>query len=92
MGLSSTRLWSVYIVECADGSLYTGCSNDLTKRLLQHNTGQGAKYTHHRGPVMLRYTETVSNRSEALKREIAIKKLSRKQKLQLILTQSAELE
>lgn len=80
----------MYIVECADGSLYTGCSNDLSKRLLQHNTGKGAKYTHHRSPVVLRYTETVSNRSEALKRELAIKKLSRKQKLRLILTQSAE--
>lgn len=90
MELLSNRLWSVYIVECADGSLYTGCSNDLSKRLLQHNTGKGAKYTHHRCPVLLRYSETVNNRSEALKREIAIKKLSRKQKLRLILTQSAE--
>lgn len=76
--------WFVYIVECADTSLYTGCTNNLPKRIDHHNTGKGAKYTQSHGPVELRYVEALKDRSAALKREIAIKKLSRKQKLELI--------
>lgn len=75
----------VYILECNDGSLYTGITKDLTKRLNEHNTkDSGAKYTKARRPVNLIYEETSENRSTASKREYEIKKLSRLKKLQLI--------
>ncbi|MDO6827000.1 GIY-YIG nuclease family protein [Poseidonibacter sp. 1_MG-2023] len=75
----------VYILECNDGSLYTGITKDLTKRLDEHNTkDSGAKYTKARRPVKLIYEETSENRSTASKREYEIKKLSRLKKLQLI--------
>ena len=75
----------VYILECSDGSLYTGITTDLTKRLDEHNTkNTGAKYTKARRPVKLIYQETSENRSTASKREYAIKKLTRVKKLQLI--------
>ena len=75
----------VYILECNDGSLYTGITKDLTKRLNEHNTkDSGAKYTKARRPVKLIYEETSENRSTASKREYEIKKLSRLKKLQLI--------
>lgn len=77
--------WLVYILECSDKTLYTGITNDLEKRLVQHNHGQeAAKYTRARRPVKCIYTETCKNRSEATKREFAIKKLSRTEKLILI--------
>ena len=70
--------WVVYILECSDKTLYTGITNNLDKRLAQHNTGtEGAKYTRARRPVKCVYNEKQSNRSEATKRELAIKKLSR---------------
>jgi putative endonuclease len=75
--------WFVYIVECRDGSLYTGITNDLVKRLAAHNAGTGAKYTAPRRPVRLRYQETVADRSSASQREAAIKKLGRPAKLTL---------
>lgn len=78
----------VYIVRCADQSLYTGYATDVEKRLREHNgdTPQavGAKYTRGRGPVVLVYKETCTSRSEALKREYAIKQLPRSKKLLLI--------
>ncbi len=74
----------VYIVQCADGTLYTGWTNDLDRRLAAHNSGTGAKYTKSRRPVKLVYHEVFENKSEALKREAAIKKLSRAEKMQLI--------
>ena len=73
-----------YMLECADGTLYTGWTNDLQKRLAAHNTGQGAKYTRSRRPVCLVYAEVHEDRKEAMRREAAIKRLSRKQKLLLI--------
>ena len=73
----------VYILRCADDTLYTGWTTDLEKRLHAHNQKQGAKYTKARLPVELLYSETCSNKSEALKREAEIKKLSRQQKLLL---------
>ena len=77
--------WLVYILECSDNTLYTGITNDLEKRLEQHNHGKdGAKYTRVRRPVKCVYTETQENRSEATKREFAIKKISRVEKLKLI--------
>lgn len=77
--------WLVYILECSDSTLYTGITNDLEKRLEQHNNGKdGAKYTRVRRPVKCVYTELQGNRSEATKREFAIKKTSRVEKLKLI--------
>lgn len=71
----------VYIVECADKTLYTGCTNDLEKRIHSHNFSvTGAKYTRARRPVRLVYTEVTRGKKRALKREAAIKKLSRKEK------------
>ncbi len=72
-----------YILRCADGSLYTGWTNDLQKRISLHNAGKGAKYTKARRPVTLFYFETFSTREEAMRREAAIKRLSRAQKLAL---------
>ncbi|MCC6140860.1 MAG: GIY-YIG nuclease family protein [Nitrospira sp.] len=77
-------MWIVYIVECADRSLYTGMTNDLTQRMAAHETGKGAKYTKHRRPLTLRYTETAESKGEALRREAAIKALTRTAKLALI--------
>ena len=77
--------WCVYILECNDRTLYTGVTNNIENRLHQHNHGQvGAKYTRARRPVKLVYTESQKNKSEAMKREHAIKKLSRTEKLILI--------
>lgn len=78
------KLWHVYILRCADDTLYTGITNDLENRLKQHGLKKGAKYTSPRLPVRLVWSESVSDKSTALKREIAIKKLNRSRKLQLI--------
>ena len=73
-----------YIVRCRDGSLYTGWTVDLEERLQAHNAGFGAKYTRSRRPVSLVYYETYETKTEAMKREYAIKQLSRQEKLKLI--------
>ena len=73
-------MWYVYIVRCADRTLYTGVARDLSARLAAHNAGRGAKYTRARLPVKLIYQETVADRSAALRREHAIKRLSRTEK------------
>lgn len=73
-----------YIVECSDHTLYTGWTNDLEKRIQAHNDGKGAKYTKTRRPVRLVYFETFSTKEEAMSREYRIKRLSRKEKEQLI--------
>lgn len=73
-----------YILRCNDGSLYTGWTNDLEKRLGDHNAGKGAKYTKGRRPVELAYYETYETREEAMKREYAIKHLTREQKMNLL--------
>lgn len=73
-----------YMVRCSDGTLYTGWTNDIEKRLEAHNQGQGAKYTRGRAPVDLVYLETFDTKQEAMKREAAIKKLPKKDKLRLI--------
>ncbi len=79
------KKWYVYIVECADGSLYTGITTDVHRRILEHNYGmKAAKYTRSRRPVKLVYRKEVSNRSEASKEEARIKKLTRARKLELI--------
>lgn len=74
----------VYILRCRDGSLYTGWTVDLEKRLFQHNQGSGAKYTRSRRPVSLVHWEEYDTKEEALKREYRIKKLTRMKKLALI--------
>lgn len=75
----------VYILLCKDGTLYTGSTNDIEKRVHTHNTSKtGAKYTKSRRPVKLVYSEEFENKSEALKREAAIKKLSKVEKLHLV--------
>lgn len=75
--------WTVYILECADQTLYTGITNDLERRIAEHNAGSGAKYTKGRGPVQVVYRESCENRSAASKRELQIKALSRAEKLLL---------
>ena len=75
--------WMVYMLECADKSLYTGITNDLVRRMAEHEAGKGAKYTKGRGPFRLVYSETCQGRAEASRRETAIKSLARAKKLQL---------
>ncbi|WP_251521097.1 MULTISPECIES: GIY-YIG nuclease family protein [Staphylococcus] len=74
----------IYIVRCNDNSLYTGYAKDVSQRIMKHNEGKGAKYTKTRRPVELVYQEMYGTKSEALKREIEIKRYSRKEKLKLI--------
>ncbi len=76
-----------YIVECADGTYYTGWTVDPEKRVAMHNKGRGARYTRTRGPVKLVYVEEVPDRKMAMKRELAIKRLTRDAKGKLIRTQ-----
>lgn len=73
-----------YIVRCSDGSLYTGWTTDLKKRVAAHNAGKGAKYTKSRRPVKLVYAESFGTKEEAMKREYAVKHMSRQKKLKLI--------
>jgi putative endonuclease len=73
-----------YILQCADGTFYTGWTTDPERRVAQHNKGIGAKYTSARRPVKLVYLETLSTRTEAMKRELAIKKMKRMHKNKLI--------
>ncbi|MDY6038789.1 MAG: GIY-YIG nuclease family protein [Eubacterium sp.] len=75
----------VYMLRCADGSLYTGWTNDLDKRLKAHNSAKGAKYTKSRLPVELVYYEEYEDKRKALSREAAIKKLNKNAKEQLII-------
>jgi len=76
--------WTVYIVKCSDKTFYTGITNNIKLRLETHNSGKGAKYTKNRLPVILVYLERVDDKSNALKREMEIKKLNRSQKINLI--------
>ncbi len=77
--------WFVYILTCSDGTLYTGVTTDLVRRVEEHNhSPKGAKYTHVRRPVLLSYSESYEDRSSACVREAAIKKLSREEKQALV--------
>jgi len=76
--------WKLYILRCGDGSLYTGITTDVEKRLEAHRSGKGAKYTRGRGPLELVYREECGTHSDALKRELEIKALPRDEKLKLI--------
>jgi predicted GIY-YIG superfamily endonuclease len=81
---SESRSWWVYILRCGDGTLYTGIALDVPARLAQHRAGTGARYTRGREPLELVYQEASPSRSAATRREAAIKRCSRRQKLQLI--------
>ena len=76
--------WYVYMLRCGDGSLYTGSTTDVERRLREHQGGTGARYTRSRPPVTLAYAEEAPDRSAAQRREAAIKKMPRAQKLKLI--------
>ena len=81
---SHAKVWCVYILECSDGSYYTGITNDLNKRVLKHNSGTGARYTRSRLPVKVVAHFIVDNRSSALKLESLLKKKTRRQKALII--------
>ena len=76
-------MYYIYILKCKDGTLYTGITNDLERRMAEHEAGRGAKYTKGRGPLQLVYQEICGDRGTASKREIEIKSLDRKSKLLL---------
>ncbi len=82
------KKWYVYILRCRDDTLYTGMTDDLEKRLAAHNAGKGAKYTRGRGPVTMVYHEVYEIATDARKREYRIKRLTRLEKLNLILSKS----
>jgi predicted GIY-YIG superfamily endonuclease len=84
MARRSAEIWFVYVLRCADGTLYTGITKDVARRTQQHNDGTAARYTRSRRPVKLVYREPQHSQSLALKREAAIKNLTRRQKLALI--------
>lgn len=86
------RQWVVYILECKDGTLYTGITDRLEHRLAAHRAGKGAKYTKGRSPLILRYLEDCPDRSAALRREIQIKQLSKTEKWELCKTAPKSLE
>jgi len=76
--------WYAYVVRCNDDTLYTGCTNDLKKREILHNTGKGARYTRNRRPVRVVYTEEFTSKGKALSREYEIKQMTREEKEELI--------
>ena len=76
--------WKLYIIRCGDGTLYTGITVDVAHRFQMHQTGKGAKYTRGRGPLELKYVEECGSHSEALQRELAVKRLTRQEKMELI--------
>ena len=84
------KKWVVYILQCKDDTLYTGSTDHLERRLQMHRSGKGAKYTRGRGPLTLRYVESCTDRSHALRREHAIKSLTRQEKLALCAGFAAE--
>ena len=77
-------VWTVYVLRCRTGQLYTGCTTDLERRIREHNSGTGSRFTRSRLPVTLVYKEEVEGRSEALRRELAIKAMKRSEKLLLV--------
>ena len=87
-GAKKTGGWLLYILKCCDGSLYTGITNDIPRRVGQHNAGTASRYTRSRLPVELIYKERCRNKSGALKKECRIKDLTRKEKEEYINTKS----
>ena len=84
--------WHVYILRCRDGSLYTGCTNDIDARIAAHNAGKGAKYTASRRPVQLVYTESLESKSAVMKRELHIKRWTKAKKEALLAGSRRKLE
>lgn len=78
------KIWYLYILQCRDGTLYTGITDDVSRRLEQHNSGKGAKYTRGRGPLKLIYQERCGTHGDALRREIQIKRMTRQEKLRIV--------
>ena len=78
------RNWFVYILNCSDGTLYTGITNDLDRRIKAHNAGTASKYTRVRRPVSIVYSEEVETKGDALRRELQIKRLTRSEKMAII--------
>lgn len=78
------KTWKLYMLRCGDGTLYTGITTDTDRRLEEHRSGKGAKYTRGRGPLELVYSEDCGDKSTALKRELEIKALTREEKVNLI--------
>ena len=78
------EIWYLYVLRCGDGSLYTGITTDVERRLEAHRTGKGAKYTRGRGPLELVYREECGNHSQALKRECQIKAMDRRKKEMMV--------
>ena len=78
------KKWYLYVLRCGDGTLYTGITTDVQARFAQHQAGKGAKYTRGRGPLEVVYTEECEDHSAALKRELAVKALSREEKETMI--------
>ena len=81
--------WTVYLVECRDGSLYAGCTTDMDRRVAQHNAGRGGAYTRSRRPVVVRYARPCASESEAKRAEAVLKSWPRSRKLALCLASSA---
>ncbi len=84
MAETTNKAWFLYLVQCADGSFYTGITNNVTRRCQQHNAGTASRYTRSRLPVELIYQESHTSRSVALKRELVVKAMSRGEKESLI--------
>jgi putative endonuclease len=80
----AARGWRVYVLRCGDGTLYTGATNDLAARVARHAAGKGARYTRARLPVELVWSERARDRSAALRKEAALKRLTRREKLELV--------
>jgi len=78
-----SKTWHIYVVSCSDGTLYTGITKDIERRMTEHNSGSGSKYTRCRLPVSLVYSEKTLSRSRAARREAAIKALTRAEKMRL---------
>lgn len=89
-GKKTGNRWLLYIVKCSDGTFYTGITNDLPKRIESHNNGKASRYTRVRLPVVVIYQEGCRNRSTALKKELRIKALTRKEKEKYIRIKNAE--
>ena len=81
--MNDEKQWVLYILQCRDGTLYTGITDNFPRRIAAHEAGKGAKYTRGRGPLILMYQEKCQSHSQALRRECEIKKLTRPQKLAL---------
>lgn len=79
------EIWYLYILRCKDGSLYTGITTDISRRLEEHRRGKGAKYTRGRGPLELVYRQVCGTHSQALKRELEVKAMKRERKEQLLI-------